>query len=126
MTLADATTDKGGIATAEIALRTEGSLQVSATFKGDAQHAPSSASAAMAVQGGGQLYAQAVGVKLPGINEAPAAPGTSAALVPGVASLWPRLSGWPIALVLMSVWSLYASVVVVLFRIVQAARKAAV
>jgi hypothetical protein len=122
--LADARTDTGGIAATEIDLRTEGALAVTAVFKGDAQHAGSSATATIDVAGTAQLYAQGAGVKLPGLNTAPTAPGTNAMLVGGLASLWPRLSGWPVALVLMIVWSLYASVVVTLFRITAASRKA--
>jgi hypothetical protein len=122
--LADARTDKGGIATTEIDIRTEGALAVTAVFTGDAQRATSSATATIDVTGTAQLYAQGAGVKLPGLNTVPTAPGTNAALVDGLASLWPRLSGWPVALVLMIVWSLYASVVVTLFRITAASRKA--
>ncbi|MDE3103412.1 MAG: Ig-like domain-containing protein [Chloroflexota bacterium] len=123
--LADARTDKAGVASADIDLRTDGSIKVTARFAGDAEHAASSASAAIQVGGSSQLYAQGAGVKLPGFNEAPTAPGTSAALLPGAASLWPRFSGWPVALVLMIVWSIYGSVVIVLFRITASARRSA-
>lgn len=122
--LADAKTDRSGVATADVDLRTEGTLALTAVFKGDAQHAGSSASASIDVRGSAQLYAQAAGVKLPGLNEAPTTPGSSAALLPSLSSLWPRLSGWPVALVLMIIWSFYASVVVILFRITSASRRA--
>lgn len=123
--LADARTGTDGIATTEIDLRTAGALAITAAYAGDAQHAGSSATATITVEGAAQLYAQGAGVKLPGLNSVPTAPGTSTALVDGLASLWPRLSGWPVALVLMIVWSLYASVVVTLFRITAASRRAA-
>lgn len=121
--LADATTDEAGLATTEIDLRTEGQIPITAVYKGDAQHAPSSASAPIDIQGSAQLYAQGAGVKLPGLNEAPSASGSSAALLPGLSALWPRFSGWPVALVLMIIWSFYGSVVLVLFRIAALSRK---
>jgi hypothetical protein len=121
--LDSAKTNASGIATGRIALRTEGPLEVSAAFDGDAQHAPSSAKAPVEVQGSQQLYAQAAGVKLPGLNEAPSAGGPNAGLVEGLSALWPRLSGWPVALALMIIWSLYGSVVVILFRITAAAKR---
>jgi hypothetical protein len=51
------------------------------------------------------------------LNEAP--PQVSAA-----DSLWPVLSGWPIALVLIAVWSLYAFVALLVARIARAAEVA--
>ncbi len=118
--VADAVTDKAGIANTEIDLRTEGTIAVTAAFKGDAQNAASSASGSIVVAGGAQLYAQTAGVKLPGLNEPPGPAQTNAALFERVSSFWPAMSGWPIALALMIIWSLYASVVFVLFRIVSA------
>lgn len=122
--LADAKTDRNGVATADVDLRTEGALALTAVYRGDAGHASSSATASIDVRGSAQLYAQAAGVKLPGLNTAPTAAGSSAALLPSLSSLWPRLSGWPVALVLMIIWSFYASVVLILFRITAASRKA--
>lgn len=121
----DAKTDKAGIASTQIDLRSEGTIELTAVYAGDAQHAPSSATASMDVQVGAQLYAQGAGVKLPGFNQAPTSPGSSAALLPGLAALWPRFSGWPVAVVLMIIWSVYGSVVVTLFRITAASRRSA-
>ncbi len=123
--VAEALTDKAGVATTEIDLRTEGTIAVTASFKGDAQNAPSSASGSIEVAGGGQLYAQTAGVKLPGLNEPPGPAQTNAALFERVSAFWPAMSGWPIALALMIIWSLYASVVFILFRIVGASRSEA-
>jgi hypothetical protein len=121
--VADALTNASGIANAEIDLRTEGTIAVTVAFQGDAQHAASSASGSIDVSGGGQLYSQNAGVKLPGLNEPPGPAQTNAALFERVSALWPALSGWPIALALMIIWSFYASVVYTLFRIVGASRK---
>ena len=56
---------------------------------------------------------QHAGVRIPGINAAPPA-------VPAAASLWPEMSGWLIALVLIIVWSLYAFVALLVARIARA------
>lgn len=122
--VADAITDKAGIANTDIDLRSEGTIDVTAAFKGDAQNAPSSTSASIAVVGSAQLYAQSAGVKLPGLNEPPGPAQANAALFETVSALWPAMSGWPIALALMTIWSLYASVVFILFRIVRTTRPA--
>ena len=111
--LAQATTDASGIADVQFELRTTGPLEVHAVFAGDDRHAPATAAAAVAVQGDQQLYVQRAGVPVPGLNEAP--PQVSAA-----DSFWPALSGWPIALVLITVWSLYAFVALLVARIARA------
>lgn len=129
VTLADARTGPDGVAVATVEARTAGDLTVSAVFDGDGRYAASSAKGHLAVAGDGQLFAQDAGVRLPGLNAGPAAlpifrnGGPSVAIVEGTSKLWPFLSGWPVALVLMIIWSLYASVVVVLFRIVLEARR---
>ena len=111
--LAQATTDKNGIADVEFDLRTAGTLEVHAVFAGDDRHAPATVAATVAVQGDRQLYVQRAGVPVPGLNEAPPQ-------APAADSLWPALSGWPIALVLIVVWSLYAFVALLVARIARA------
>ena len=108
--LAQATTDKSGIADVQFDLRTSGALEVHAVYAGDDRYAPTTAVAPVTVSGDGQLYVQQAGVPVPGLNEAPSQ-------VPAADSLWPGLSGWPIALVLIVVWSLYAFVAVLVARI---------
>lgn len=128
--LADARTDAQGIATARFEARSEGRLVIRAAFRGDERYAATAAERELAVGGDAQLYAQHVGVLLPGLNTGPVAfpmlrDGTpTVGLIEGSSRLWPLLSGWPIALALMIIWSFYASVVVMLFRIVAAAKEA--
>ena len=102
--LAEAITDKAGLATADFDLRTAGALEVRAAFAGNDSYAPATASGKVNVTGDAQLYVQRAGVAIPGLNEAPAP------LAQTASPLWPWLSGWPIALVLLIVWSLYAFV----------------
>lgn len=126
--LADARTDDKGVAIAEFEARTSGRLAIRAVFRGDDRYAAASAEAELAVAGDGQLFAQHAGVHLPGLNAGPAAlpmlenGSPVVGLIEGTSALWPLLSGWPIALALMVVWSLYGSVVVLLFRIVAQAK----
>lgn len=110
--IAEATTDKAGLATAQWQVRRTGTLTVRAEYRGDSRYAPSQASAQIAVTGSQQLYVQQAGVQIPGLNTAP---------TPAMAGLWPRLSGWPIALALLIVWSLYGATVFLIFRIAFAA-----
>jgi Ni/Fe-hydrogenase subunit HybB-like protein len=121
--LADAITDTAGEVTVEFDIRTEGTHEVRAAFGGNDQHAFSNATAKIVVAGTEQLYVQRAGVRIPGLNEAPVI-GEQASPQGGfaelVAGLWPRLSGWPIALVLIVVWSLYLYVAVLVARISRA------
>lgn len=125
--LADARTDTDGVATGQLQLRTVGTVTINAVFEGDETYAAARASGTIAVAGSGQLYVQHAGVHLPGLNAGPAAipmlqDGTPVVgLVQGTSKLWPALSGWPIALALMIVWSLYGVAVVLLFRVARAA-----
>jgi molybdopterin-containing oxidoreductase family membrane subunit len=108
--LAQATTDKSGIADVRFDIRTSGALEVHAVYAGDDHYAPGTAVAPVTVNGDQQLYVQHAGVPVPGLNEAPSQ-------VSAADSLWPGLSGWPIALVLIVVWSLFAFVAVLVARI---------
>lgn len=129
--LADARTDENGVASAEIEARSEGRLTIRAVFRGDERYAPSSATAELAVEGSAQLYAQHAGVHLPGLNAGPAVVpivrdgSVSLGVIPGASPLWPAMSGWPIALALIIVWSLYGFVVLLLFRVARAAKESA-
>lgn len=129
--LADAETDANGVAGAEFEVRTEGTLAIRAVFRGDERRASSTATAELAVEGSAQLYTQHAGVHLPGLNAGPAVVplvrdgSLSLGLIPGTSRLWPAMSGWPIALALIVVWSLYGVVVVLLFRVARAANEGA-
>ncbi len=111
--LAAAVTDASGVANAELELRTSGALTIHAAFQGNDRYAPSTASAPITITGDTQLYVQRAGVRIPGMNAAPPA-------IPGAAPLWPAMSGWPIALVLIVVWSLYGFVALLVARISRA------
>ena len=123
--LAEAVTDKSGVANAEFELRTSGAITIHAAFRGDDRYAPSTASAPITITGDTQLYVQRAGVRIPGMNVAPQlAPvvlgAPSAGILPAIARLWPAMSGWPIALVLIVVWSLYGLVALLVARISRA------
>lgn len=119
--VAEAVTDKDGAARASFAPTSTGALQLGAHFAGDAHYGPADASGTLNVpESGTQLTSQHAGVRIPGLNEVPGA-STTVALGPGpfaaLARLWPGASVWPILLVLGIVWSLYAFVISLLFRI---------
>lgn len=110
--VAEAVTGPDGAAQAEWQPRTSGPVSVIATFSGDPTHAPSRATASVTVSGARQLYSELQGVQLLGID---AGPGLSPRS--GRTGSWPRLNGWPIGVILMIVWSLFAYVVLLLLRI---------
>jgi len=116
--IADGTTDKTGTLTVSFDLRTEGAHEIRAGFAGDDRYAFSNSSATITVSGTEQLYVQDAGVRVPGLNEAPSF-GPSSESGP-IAALFPRLSGWPIAAVLLIVWSLYLYVARLVMRISRA------
>ncbi len=122
--LAEATTDADGTATAAIELRAAGTLEVRAVFLGDQLHAPATASAEIAVAGDAQLYVQHAGVRVPGLNEPPQTGvvvlGEPNGILRAFGDLWPELSGWPIALVLLIIWSLYVFVAFLVTRVARA------
>ncbi len=112
MVIADAMTDSHGVAAAQYEVRRTGKLTVNAVFAGSDRYAPAKTSAPLAVSGDRQLYVQDAGVKIPGLNA------TSTQQTSG----WPHwvLSGWPIAAVLLTVWSLYGVAVFFISQIVGA------
>ncbi len=114
--LAEAVTDAQGLATASWRATRTGGLTIQAEFRGDDRYAPAKATAPLVVGGERQLYVQQVGVRIPGLNTAPISG------LPILARLWPGLSAWPIAAALLVVWSLYATVVALLWRIAAAGR----
>lgn len=125
--VAAATTNAEGLAVAEYEVRSAGPLTFQAEFRGKPGYPPSKASAQMAAPDApGALYVQRAGVRIPVLNAPPAVGPTMVGVgqtygplaVPS--GLWPALSGWPIALALLAVWSLYASVVVLTFRVAAA------
>jgi hypothetical protein len=128
MVVAQAVTNQNGQAVADFENDLEGSLDLRAEFRGDDQYAPSNATAQLSVSGVGQVYIQQAGVQIPGLNQPPSAPSGAALTRPfpqvtqNVPNLWPSMSGWPIALVLLAVWSLYVFVVGLVFRIAAPAR----
>ena len=122
--LAEATTDKDGIASAELDLETAGALTIHASFRGDERYSPATSSAPIVIEGDAQLYVQRAGILIPGMNAppplGPAALGQPSGLLPFIARLWPAMSGWPIALVLIIVWSLFGFVALLVARISRA------
>jgi len=107
MVLASATTDATGLAVAQFVARQSGSLTISAGFAGDGIYAAAKGNTQVTVTGNQQLYTQQAGVPLPGLNRAPS---SDLYLTPEVVPNW-FLSGWPIAAVLLVVWSLYGTAV---------------
>ncbi len=133
--LAQAVTNKDGQAVAEFADDFSGAITLRAEFRGDEQHAPSNATAQVGALGQEQVYAEHIGVDIPGFNVPPmAAPLGSAPMASlqspgqGVAlsleRLWPAMNGWPIAAALIIVWSLYFRAVTLLFRIAKPVNEA--
>ncbi|MBI4494035.1 MAG: hypothetical protein HY690_14695 [Chloroflexi bacterium] len=123
-----AMTDEQGLAVATFEVRSAGQIAIQAEFRGSARLAPARGEATMAVgEAARQLYVQQAGVRVPGLNAPPAVgplammdeasiPSPLAALY----ALWPSMSGWPIAAVLLTIWSLYVFVVALLFRVARA------
>jgi len=124
VTLANGLTDATGTLTVTFDIRTAGTFDVRAGYAGDSRYAPSSASGRIVIRDGGQLYVEDTGVRIPGLNVMPFVDGGAASAEGGVVSffagLFPRLSGWPIALVLIVVWSLYLYVALLVARISRA------
>ena len=120
--VAQAMTNSKGQAVAEFVADTSGPIAVSAEFRGDAQYAPSNATIQPTVAGDQQVYVDHVGVDLPGFNVPPvSAPRAGLQSPQGIAgfiqSLWPAMNGWPVAAVLLLVWSMYLFAVTFVFRV---------
>ncbi len=121
--LAQAVTNAKGQAVATLVDDFSGTATLSAEFRGDTQYAPCNTSIQVGETGGGQVYVEHIGVDLPGFNVPPG--GTPRAslsvsqnsLSSFVASLWPAMNGWPVAAVLLLVWSMYLLAVTFVFRV---------
>ncbi len=121
--LAQAVTNANGQAVARFADDFSGSIALSAEFRGDAQYAASNATVQVGGAAGGQAYEDHIGVDLPGLNVPPV--GAPMAAVQGpqrgldgfIQSLWPMMNGWPVAAVLLLVWSMYFFAVTFVFRV---------
>ncbi len=123
MVVAQARTGGNGQGVAQFTNTLSGSITLHARFRGDNRYAPSDATTQMNIAGDAQLYVPQVGVQIPGLNQPPPVPAAASlsrpmiGLAPDVPNLWPSMSGWPIALILITIWSLYVFVVGLLFRI---------
>ena len=121
--LAEAVTSSNGQAVAEIVDDFSGSIYLRAEFKGDDKYAPSNATMQISAATARQVYVEHVGVAIPGYNVPPG--GVPMASIqpphPGLAqfvdNLWPAMTGWPVAAVLILVWSMYLLTVTILLRV---------
>ncbi len=121
--LAQAMTNAHGQAVAHFVDDLAGTLTLRAEFRGDTQYAPSNATLQIAMAGNGQVYVEHVGVDIPGFNVPPlSAPMASIQssqqnLARSIESLWPAMNGWPVAAVLLLVWSMYLLAIRFVFRV---------
>jgi hypothetical protein len=120
--LAQAMTNANGQAVAHFIDDVSGTLRLRAEFRGDTKYAPSNAAIQVAMAGNGQVYVEHVGVDIPGFNVPPvSAPMASIQSQQGISrfiqSLWPAMNGWPVAAVLLLVWSMYLLAVRFVFRV---------
>jgi hypothetical protein len=121
--LAEAVTNGNGQAVARVANDFSGSIALSAEFRGDAQYAPSNATVQLVAPDEVQLYAEHVGVDLPGFNVPPLGASKASLQSPQqgidrfLQSLWPAMNGWPLAAVLLIVWSTYLLALTFVFRV---------
>ena len=124
--LAQAVTNSHGQAVAHFSDSFSGTIPLSAEFHGDTEYAPSNAT----VQVGGapdrQAYAEHIGVDLPGLNVPPAGIPMASIQAPQhgidgfIQRLWPAMNGWPVAAILLLVWSMYFFAVTFVFRVAAA------
>lgn len=128
--IAEVMTNKEGVAEAEYQARNTGWLEVRADFRGNDRFAAARATGRILVDElPRQLYVQHAGVQVPGLTaptlrqahtEGERDIGGAVSPPSGLAALWPTLSVWPIALVLLIIWSLYGVAVRQMFRIASA------
>ncbi|HEY5476832.1 MAG TPA: Ig-like domain-containing protein [Tepidiformaceae bacterium] len=118
MVVAQAVTDGQGQASATFEARSTGALQLKGVFAGDNTYAPvtAAASSTMTVTGNQQLYVPDIGIALRGLNTTPTGQAT------GFAHWF--LSGWPIGAVLTLIWSMYATAVYFMSRVVAEGERA--
>ncbi len=121
--LAQAVTNGQGQAVAKVTDDFSGTITLTAEFRGDTQYAPSNATAQITPGGEVQVYTDHVGVDIPGFNVPPVAAPRAAlgssqqGIAAFVENLWPAMNGWPIAAVLLLVWSMYFFAVTFVFRV---------
>lgn len=121
--LAQAVTNGSGQAVAQIVDDFSGTITLNAEFRGDTQYAASMASTPIAATGQQQLYAEHVGVDLPGLNVPPVSRSMAALQSPlapvwnFIAGLWPAMNGWPLAAALLLVWATYFFAITFVFRV---------
>ncbi len=117
--LAQAVTNSNGQAVAQFVNDFSGSIQLRAEFQGDTQYAPSNAATQIGIVGGQQVYVDHVGVDIPGFNVPPVSAPLASVQSPAsfIEKLWPAMNGWPVAAVLLLVWSMYLLTVKFIFRV---------
>ncbi len=120
-------TNERGQAVAEFVNQLQGPLSLRAEFRGSDRYARSDASTEIDVSGSAQLYAPQVGVQIPGLNQPPSVPVAASLSRPLLGTgdfpdLWPSMSGWPIAAVLITIWSLYLFAIGLIFRVAASGR----
>ncbi len=124
--LAQAVTNSHGQAVAHFSDTFSGTFALSAEFRGDAQYAPTSATVQLGGAADQQAYEDHVGVDLPGFNVPPAGIPMASIQSPQqgieglIQKLWPAMNGWPVAVVLLLVWSMYFFAVTFVFRVAAA------
>lgn len=123
MVLAEAVTNGSGQATAQLVDDFSGNTTLQAEFRGDAEYSASNATTQLSMVGDHQLYADQIGVDLPGFNVPPfgipmaSIDSPQQGISAFIQSLWPAMNGWPVALVLLLVWGNYLFAVKFVFRV---------
>ena len=121
--LAQAMTNNKGQAVAEFTDDFSSTITLQAEFRGDDQYSSSNATTQISIAGQNQVYAEHVGVNIPGFNVPPGMPPMASVQLPElnawhfIANLWPAMNAWPIAAALIIVWSLYLVAVRFMFGI---------
>ena len=124
--LAEVMTNAQGQAVAHFQYDFSSGIALTAEFRGDAQYAPCKVSVQLGTTGAQQVYAEHVGVDLPGFNVPPVGKAVAAIQSPQsgldgfIQSLWPAMNGWPVAAVLLLVWSMYFFSVTFVLRLAAA------
>jgi len=123
MVVSQAVTNGKGQASAQIVVDFSGPITLNAEFQGDTQYASSNATTQVSMTGEGQVYNEHIGVDIPGFNVPPVVGGPQASIqsqtgiVGFIQGLWPAMNGWPVAAVLLIVWSMYLLAVRFVFRV---------
>jgi hypothetical protein len=128
--LDQAVTNAGGQAVGHFADDFSGTIVLQAEFRGDEQYAPSKATVQLGAAVERQAYTEHIGVDLPGFNIPPGGPpvasiGSRQSIRRVIDGLWPAMNGWPVAAVLILVWSMYFLAVTHVFRVAAAADESA-